>query len=130
MIILNPAILHDGGLNIVLQPLAHMTLVSLFTQCPYVTIISHTNMCSMCIFTMYTVCVQIFVGHIFANALHLTIFTILNLRMVACSSKLVQYAYKFSCFYFRERPLIREIRENKVLRKFVRIQYQLICQSH
>ena len=36
---------------------------------------------------------------------------------------LVPHAYTFLRFYFRDRPLFCEIRENKVPRIFVRIRY-------
>ena len=61
-----------------------------------------------------TVCMQIFTGRIFSkHPASITIFSILILRITACSYKLVLYVYKFSCFYFRKRLLIREICKTK-----------------
>ena len=50
----------------------------------------------------------------FANAPHLTIFTILISRMTGCSRMLVPYACTFLHLYYRDRLLIHEICENKV----------------
>ena len=61
------------------------------------------------------------------SASHLTIFTILIREWRPAAANLYcMYVYTFLHFYFRDRPLIHEIRENKVLRKFVHILFTIM----
>ena len=70
-----------------------------------------------------TVCVQIFMGRIFHERPAPNNFCNFNFANGGLQQQTCTVCMHVSHFYFRDCPLIRKIRENKVLQKFVRIRY-------